>query len=189
MLSHKKILTFLFPQLTKGLQVSLKGMKQPKIPQLGLAALEIARKELSAGAKEIGGPNQGPFVEKYLAPSGLKPPQPWCAAFVSWCLMKAAQNTKVQAPFPYTARARTYYRLAVKMGLLTQEPLPGDLIVWSRGHPSGPLGHIGFISAKNAGRIQTIEGNRNDRVDTFRYKIGAIPRLLGFIRIPSSGTL
>lgn len=38
---------------------------------LGLAALKVAKSEMEAGAREIGGNNRGEFVEKYLSVCGL----------------------------------------------------------------------------------------------------------------------
>lgn len=151
---------------------------------LGLAALRIAEKELEKGAREIGGNNRGSFVEKYLKPTGLRPPQPWCAAFVSWCIAQAAKKEKKSCPLPYSASARQFLYAATKRGYITADPQPGDLVVWSRGNPSGPSGHIGIISKREGDEIEAIEGNRQPKVATFKYHLGKMSRLLGFIRLP-----
>lgn len=151
---------------------------------LGMEALRVAEKELEKGAREIGGNNSGAFVEKYLKPAGLRPPQPWCAAFVSWCIAVAAKKVKKPSPIPYTASARRLLYAAIRAGLITHDPQPGDLVVWSRGSPSGPFGHIGIVVKRIGDEIETIEGNREPKVAIFKYRLGKMPRLLGFIRIP-----
>ncbi|MCW5946742.1 MAG: CHAP domain-containing protein [Fimbriimonadales bacterium] len=144
----------------------------------------VAKQELEAGAKEIGGNNQGPFVEKYLNPSGIRPPQPWCAAFVSWCLRESARINRTMPPLPYFIRARSFYRDGLSRGLLAKDPQPGDIVVWWRGRKDGPLGHVGIVELRHGQWIQTIEGNRTTKVARFTYDLGRMPRLLGFVRIP-----
>ena len=74
---------------------------QPGGSGVGRAVLTAAIGELKAGAGEVGGNNSGPFVEKYLKPAGLVPPQPWCASFVSWCFLQASGGIAAQMPFRY----------------------------------------------------------------------------------------
>ncbi len=147
------------------------------------AVLKVAQSELKQGAREIGGNNRGPFVDKYLAPSGVRAPQPWCAAFVSWCLLRAAQDQQVRPPLPYLIRVRSVWSEANRRGWVTEDPQPGDLVVWWRGSKTGPLGHIGIVEARAGSLLGTIEGNRTSRVAQFSYRLGRMPRLLGFVRI------
>jgi uncharacterized protein (TIGR02594 family) len=146
--------------------------------------LSIAKAERRAGAREIGGNNQGSFVQKYLRPAGLTPPQPWCAAFVSWCLRAAARSIGVEAPLPYTASARLLWSLGRRRGLLASTPQAGDIVVWSRGKSTGPYGHAGIVSMVTEGGFCAIEGNHSSRVEEFRYSLAASSRLLGFVRLP-----
>jgi len=56
--------------------------------RMGRAALQVAIDEMTAGAREIGGDNAGPFVAKYHRKSEATINRyrwNWCAAFVSWC--------------------------------------------------------------------------------------------------------
>jgi hypothetical protein len=73
---------------------------------IGRSALAAAIGEIQAGAGEIGGNNLGPFVEKYLKPAGLMPPESWCASFASWCYLQACGGNASQMPFPYCPGAR-----------------------------------------------------------------------------------
>ena len=71
--------------------------------QIGRKALAIAFKELEAGASELTGSNDGPWVEKYL--NKLVPtPAPWNAAFISWCFSKA----KKKCPLDTLSESKVY---------------------------------------------------------------------------------
>jgi hypothetical protein len=140
---------------------------------------------MKAKAREIGGNNLGPFVEKYLSPSGVAPPQAWCAAFVSWCLKEASKRLKVPCPLPYLIRARSFLYEGRKRGWLVVDPAPGDIVVWSRGAPHGPFGHVGLVASRKGHQIGTIEGNRTPEVRRFSYDLREMPRLLGFVRLPA----
>lgn len=79
----------------------------------------------------------------------------WCAVFQWWCFQKAGISTAV---FPKSARVfaiRDWYK---KRGRFYRKPMVGDVVIYS-------FSHIGFVEKllKN-NRIQTIEGNWNDRV-------------------------
>jgi hypothetical protein len=79
----------------------------------------------------------------------------WCVVFQWWCFQKAGISTAI---FPKSARVfavRDWYK---KRGRFYRKPMVGDLVIYS-------FSHIGFVEKllKN-NRIQTIEGNWNDRV-------------------------
>jgi len=81
------------------------------------------------------------------------------------------------------ASAKGLWYAAARKGMTTLDPQPGDLVVWSRGSPSGPLGHVGIVSKRDGEEIETLEGNRGSKVAFYKYNLGKMPRLLGFIRI------
>lgn len=148
--------------------------------------ITVAQEEMRRGAGEIGGNNRGPFVERYLKPAGLAAPLPWCAAFVSWCIHEAARHLSVPPPLPYLVSAKGIFRFGKSRGWLVHDPGRGDLVVWSRGAPTGPFGHVGIVELYKGGELVTIEGNRAPTVANFRYIISEMRRLLGFVRLPSS---
>jgi hypothetical protein len=79
----------------------------------------------------------------------------WCVVFQWWCFQKAGISTAV---FPKSAgvfAVRDWYK---KRGRFYRKPMVGDLVIYS-------FSHIGFVEKLLSGnRIQTIEGNWNDRV-------------------------
>ena len=56
------------------------------ITEAALALIATATAEANKGVREVG-KNAGPDVEKYLHSLGMTKGSPWCAAFVSWCVM------------------------------------------------------------------------------------------------------
>jgi hypothetical protein len=153
---------------------------------LRLLALEAARDELRAGAGEEGGNNRGPAVARYLAATGLVEGYAWCTAFVSWCFKRAAAQRGVPMPFPYTAGALNLWRWGLEHGWRVDSPLPGDIVIWSRGLPGSGLGHAGLVEYASPDKqvFQTIEGNRSPFVARFRYNRRLMLRLKGYLRVP-----
>ncbi|MDO8586987.1 MAG: CHAP domain-containing protein [Armatimonadota bacterium] len=150
----------------------------------GRAALSVAIGELNAGAGEVGGNNQGPWVKKYL--HGLAPlGNSWCAGFVSWCY---SQNP-AGMPLHYTVGARKMLGQFKNNGWAHApgsgyEPQPGDIVVWWRGKLTGWEGHVGLVYGVKDGMLYTIEGNRSSRVQGFSYVLSRIDKLLGFGHAP-----
>ena len=149
----------------------------------GRHALAMALEELKAGAGEEGGPNQGPWVRKYLhgqAPEG----SPWCAAFVSWCFWQDPGGP----PFPYIVSARKLFGELGQRGWahLSGEhytPEPGDLVVWSKADLDGE-DHIGLVHHVAYGMLYVVEANHGPRVTGFAYMLHAMDRLLGYAHVP-----
>lgn len=70
---------------------------QPR-PSVGVltvdALVATAEHEADLQVREEGGMNRGAKVEEYQRAGGLGPGDPWCAAFVAWCVMKSRQLDK-----------------------------------------------------------------------------------------------
>lgn len=113
--------------------------------------------------RESGGANRGARVEMYLASAGLGPGNPWCAAFVTWCLRKAGYEGGPQAGM---GAVRYWAKWAEDRGRLLSGGAfasRGDLFLWV--NPDG-TGHIGFVceAARRFGVwwVRTLEGNSNE---------------------------
>jgi hypothetical protein len=165
---------------------------------LGEHALGVALRELVAGAREVGGDNRGPFVKKYLAPSGLGEGFAWCAAFVSWCVREAVRERPACAmPFKYASGAKRLMRQLRERGFTYDpeltEPKAGDIVCWHRGGIGGPLGHIAFVvevQRREGGfpgerTLVTLEGNNGPKVKVFHHPFDPTdPMLFGLARLP-----
>lgn len=157
----------------------------PGASLIGLAAVAFAVEELLAGACEVGGPNCGPWVRKYLQPAGLLEGNAWCAGMVCWCYRQAAGPRAM--PFPYTAGVRALFaecRDREFTRALGRVPVPGDLMFWTRSH-NPVLGHVGIVHHADAdGAVVTIEGNKSDRVMVCEYNRDRLTDFLGYAHIP-----
>jgi len=151
-------------------------------------ALEIAQDEIAAGACEQDENNAGPFVEKYL--NGLaEPPANWCAGFISWCFWEASGkfsgNPDGSMPFEYSLSARAIYNEFRRVHKIIDPPQQGDLIFFWRGSKDSWMGHIGIVFDVDldSDNLITIEGNQGAfpaKVKYCRYKLSAVPQLLGY---------
>ena len=128
-------------------------------------------------------------MKKYLQPTGLAEGNSWCAAFVSWCFLQAANGDTSKMPFKYTAGARNIYNQFKSNGMSIAAtdngfvPQPGDIVAWWRvSMPSG-LGHIGIVHHFEDGFIYTIEGNKAANVAGFSYIKTRLDKVLGFGRV------
>lgn len=80
--------------------------------------------------------------------------QPWCAAFVSWCMMKAfglETAKKLLKHWPYT-----YCPTLGDLFTKNANPKVGDIVIFYRG---GEFAHTGIVTAVSGDRFETIEGN------------------------------
>lgn len=100
----------------------------------------------------------------------------WCAAFVNAALGATGQKGTG------TLLARDF----LKIGTATKEPSEGDIVVLSRGDPSGWQGHVGFYAGKDAnGNIMVLGGNQGNKVSIASY---SADRVLGFRKPPKAGS-
>ena len=107
--------------------------------------------------KERTNHNDGPWVEALLRVVDCKKGDPWCAAFVSFCLTIAHYG---KPPLPPTASCEVLHQFGITHRLLVGEPLSGDvfLVLTDVGHAH----HTGFCTGPAVnGRVPTIEGNTN----------------------------
>lgn len=80
--------------------------------------------------------------------------QPWCAAFVSWCFMKAFglnKAKKLLKHWPYV-----YCPMLGNLFTKNAKPKVGDIVIFYHG---GTFTHTGIVTAVNGDRFYTIEGN------------------------------
>lgn len=95
----------------------------------------------------------------------------WCAAFVGAMLKKAGKR--------HTGKlnARSYLDQGVSVGL--DNAKEGDIVVFSRGDPTGWQGHVAFYVSHNDTHIRVLGGNQGNQVNITSY---ARSRLLGIRR-------
>lgn len=80
--------------------------------------------------------------------------QPWCAAFISWCMMKAFgldTAKKLLKHWPYV-----YCPTMADLFTLNSNPKVGDIVIFYR---NGTFTHTGIVIKVSGDRFWTVEGN------------------------------
>jgi len=137
-----------------------------------------ALKELSLHVVEEGGPNRGVKVEAYQRAAGLKPGDPWCAAFVAWNVATAKGVAKAPS-WTSGSAITTWHRGSRKLAAGDKAtPLEAEARlkvapgwVWVRATTAKSAdaarkggwvrGHCGIVVAVDAVGFHTVEGNTN----------------------------
>lgn len=99
--------------------------------------------------REVGGQNQGVWVQMIQKLTGNAPPDSWCASFVSLILGMAYEG---QSPMPRTASCDVMLEHAREKGWLTTEPSVGDIFL--RLNTPTDAHHVGFVT--DISRLPTI---------------------------------
>lgn len=151
-----------------------------------VSLVEVAQKYV--GVKEKGGDNKGPEVERFQkAVDGKAQGEPWCMAFVQFCIKEA----KLQSKIFESEHCLTVWNKTPKEQRL-KEPVPGCLVIWQYGDTTN--GHVGIVTAVFKNSIHTIEGNTGDGKGIVREGDGVYARnrsragsqqmkILGYLKI------
>jgi len=129
---------------------------------LALTALQIALSY--EGVREKGGNNCGPEIEMFQKSIGLEKGDPWCAAFVCFCIKEAAKNLGAKPKFEYGG---SVYKLWTRNpGLQMSEPTENCIFLIDHGLSKAGtrIGHTGFCVGRNQSHtetLETMEGNTN----------------------------
>ncbi len=124
--------------------------------------LTLARKEV--GLSEIVGPKHEPRVLAYYAEAGHPEVRDdetaWCAAFANAMLSRAG----VKGTGSLAARS------FLKWGCETDDPKPGDIVVFSRGNSTWQ-GHVAFFLrlVSDGTLVEVLGGNQNNAVNVARF--------------------
>ena len=118
------------------------------------------------GVTEETGNNDGPDVESYLQSTGLPSGNPWCGAFVNWCLEAACIDGVDPSDENHPARALSWR----SFGNDLDTPAYGSIATKTR--RGG--GHVGFVYGVNASgdSLYILGGNQNNSVNVSLYPIG-----------------
>lgn len=115
------------------------------------------------GLKEVPGAEHNKEILEMFAAVGHKwvdnDELAWCAAFVGYCLDFAG--------YAHTGRlnARSY----LKIGNRTDNPRPGDLVIFWRVKEHSIYGHVAFYVNKRDGYVNVLGGNQGNKVQVSAY--------------------
>ena len=117
------------------------------------------------GIKEIVGKEHNPEVLKYFKDIGhswvKNDETAWCSAFANWVCQETGKNHSGKL------NARSWLNIGVK----TDAPELGDIVVLWRSSPQSWKGHVGFFIRETKSWIYILGGNQNNQV-----KISAYPK-------------
>jgi hypothetical protein len=171
-----------------------------KITPEAMRGLYVAECNRWLGVTEIGGNNKGQLVELFQRSVSIAKGDPWCAAFVFFCLDAVEKQAKVLDPnYPRSNAFKSGHCLTIwnrtpeSKRVTGKDAVPGDLVVWNKRGTT--QGHIGVLLKNNHnGTFQSIEGNTSNS-DGFDRDGGGVylknrliggygvNDLLGFIRV------
>lgn len=123
----------------------------------------IALKEEALKIRETS-KNQGPGIKKYWLstwyPDGYENREPWCAAFVCWCVQQTGKFSELSRPktpaaFGFETWADDHPNLS-KMIKKPKGIAKGDIVVFTFSHIA-----IAASDSDSAGNFATVEGNTN----------------------------
>ncbi|WP_316819813.1 peptidoglycan-binding protein [Pedobacter gandavensis] len=113
-----------------------------------LLLVKIAQGEL--GLREKTGRNDGERIAEFLAKVGLKKPEPWCAAFISWTFFKAGFER------PRSGWSPDLFPDA----RLVKSALPGN-VIGIYFPEKKRIAHVGLIEKGDGDWLVSLEGNTN----------------------------
>jgi hypothetical protein len=144
--------------------------------------------------------NSGQMVEKFQRSVSLDAGDPWCLAFVFYCIDRIeAQAAVLDMNYPRCKLYRTghcltlYRNTAMMQRVSAKDALPGDLVIWSKRGTA--QGHVGIVYLNNHnGTFSSIEGNTSDGSGVDRDGDGVFLKnrlvggygtmeILGFLRV------
>jgi uncharacterized protein (TIGR02594 family) len=134
----------------------------PPTPEMLRAAANlkvVAQAQKFIGVREKGGPNRGKEVEMFQkAVDGKAEGEPWCMAFVQFCVEQVEAATGFDSQLFRTEHCLTTW-LKTPVGLRTMKPEPGCIVLWQHGRTSN--GHTGIVTKvlSDKAAIRTVEGN------------------------------
>ncbi len=128
---------------------------------LSAAALQVAGTLIGVAEQPLGS-NRGPMIDRFLRRSGADPGNPWCMAFVYYCVDEAAKAQEAGNPLLKTASCSALFRWAKENDRLVARPETGDIFLCIGGD-TGHF-HTGFVAGpiQTNDRFITIEGNSNE---------------------------
>jgi lysozyme family protein/peptidoglycan hydrolase-like protein with peptidoglycan-binding domain len=171
--------------LTAPMASALGALSRPQA--LGPLVVAYARQHLRQHAREIGGPNCGPWVRLYTdGHEGAN--YPWCAGFATFCLQQACDTLGVPMPVSRTLGCDTMATSAGARFLsgsaagARARVRPGSFFLAQAvgaERRKYKYRHTGIVVSTSADFMSTIEGNTNDDGSAEGYEVCARTRGYG----------
>lgn len=120
-------------------------------------AMLVELAESFVGVTEVGGENRGPEVEAFQkAVDGKAQGEPWCMAFLMYCVQKTEQETQLMSAIFRSESVKQVWDFSPD-DHKSKLPSVGSIMVWQYGTTG--MGHAGLVTAIAGELVETIEGN------------------------------
>lgn len=131
------------------------------------------------GVKEIKGAEDHPQIINYFTSLGYsktkyKEETAWCSAFVNWVAKQAGYIRSNQL------NAKSW----LTIGVSTNTPEPGDVVVLWREQPNSWKGHVAFLIKESKRYVYLLGGNQGNSVSIKAYPKN---RVLDYRRLQKNG--
>lgn len=156
-------------------------MRVYNLPKTALLVHEARR---WVGVKEVGGDNKGPQVEEFQkAVDGKAVGEPWCMAFVQFCVKRVDDfvtglgSASDRSPLRQTEHCLTLWHSTPEV--FRCHPEMGAIIIWRqiKDGVRTANGHAGIITEVMPNRVvRTVEGNTGDGLGIIRNGDGVYER-------------
>jgi uncharacterized protein (TIGR02594 family) len=174
--------------LKKAGELLVEHMPEFALPGGGTAApwMEIAQRELESWTTKLLVESSAEGKERvraYFAATdhGISDTDPWCGAFIAFCLKESGNPRAVSSVIPGAALADNWKRwgdialhasVTDNIGGLRR----GAVVILGPDVNTGSSGHVTFFTGNRAGadRIVCVGGNQSDRVKESNYLISSI---------------
>ena len=114
------------------------------------------------------------------------PGQPWCAMFV-WYVFKQVGASSLYCGGQGICSVEGIYSYYTGQSLFSQDPKPGDLVLYDWANTTGRFNHVGIVISADANYIYTIEGNTTGSLVARRQR-ARNSEIIGYCHPKYSGT-
>ncbi len=131
-----------------------------RVSYTGIAHLDTAISYI--GTKEKTGHNDGEAIERFLRSVGLNKGNPYCGAFVSYCLTACKNTFSIRSGL--ARKFKTKNSIKAKDVFNHKVKIPaGSLVIWEKGFSI--TGHIGITFKQWVGKYgKTVEANTSSGI-------------------------
>lgn len=154
--------------------------------------LHVMALKALVGIAEHGGNNSGTLVESIQMTIGRAAREPWCMSAQQTAVAYVEKKTGLRCTLPVSEHCMTTLREAKKLGIVVDNPIVGDLMIWQ--HGDSDRGHVAGIIEDGDEFVRTAEGNTgpdqkvNREGDGFYTKLRSLKgsgdmKVVGFIRL------
>lgn len=118
--------------------------------------------------------NGGSCIDEIHRAFGRPKREAYCAKFVWVAVEQASQAAGIHNPIPKSAGACDMLTQSIKRGLRVDKTPGIGSIFYRSSKITNSSGHVGIVIDVTATTVRTVEGNNDDRLDDWSYKLETV---------------